>query len=115
MGRILVADDDRAVRNLVAEILADDGHAVTTAADGAEALAALARAPVDLLVADVAMPRVSGPELVARLRLRGSFLPVLLVSSVTVAPPPLLNVGFLRKPFDVAALLELMRAQLGDG
>ncbi|HXX25173.1 MAG TPA: response regulator [Pseudolabrys sp.] len=62
MARILIAEDDGAVRDLVARALAEDGHVLTTAADGAEALDALSRnnGNFDLLLTDVKMPVVDG-------------------------------------------------------
>jgi len=62
MARILIAEDDGAVRDLVARALAEDGHVLATAADGAEALDALSRnnGNFDLLLTDVKMPVVDG-------------------------------------------------------
>jgi len=61
-SRILLVDDDAAIRELACEMLADKGHAVTVATDGVEALAILERtgAAFDLLVTDVVMPGLNG-------------------------------------------------------
>ena len=62
MARILLAEDDEAVRELVARALGEDGHALTATADGAAALAALDRrdGEFDLLLTDVKMPVMDG-------------------------------------------------------
>ena len=62
MARILIAEDEEGLRSLVARALAQDGHAVVTANDGAEALDALAREPgaFELLLTDIRMPIMDG-------------------------------------------------------
>lgn len=65
MAAILIADDDTATRDLLKRALESDGHRVTVAADGSEALELLKRAVVDLLMSDVQMPGVDGIRLAA--------------------------------------------------
>ena len=62
MARILIAEDEEGLRELVSRALASDGHEVATAPDGAAALEALTRAPArfDLLLADIKMPVMDG-------------------------------------------------------
>ena len=62
MARILVVDDEEPIRSLVARALAQDGHEIVTADDGAEALDLITRQPggFDLLVADIRMPVMDG-------------------------------------------------------
>ena len=62
MARILIAEDDEAVRSLVARALVDDGHETTTANDGAQALDLLAQksGKFDLLLTDIKMPVMDG-------------------------------------------------------
>jgi two-component system, cell cycle response regulator CpdR len=62
LARILIADDEEAIRSLVARALAQDGHQVTTANDGAEALELLSNRKdcFDLLLADIRMPVMDG-------------------------------------------------------
>ena len=68
MPNILVVDDEEGLREFLAEALLTDGHSVTTAADGQEALDLLGRQGFDLLLTDLKMPRVDGLELVRRAR-----------------------------------------------
>jgi len=65
MARILIAEDDDAVRGLVTRALVEDGHELTTTTDGAQALEALQQqdGKFDLLVADVKMPVMDGVAL----------------------------------------------------
>jgi two-component system cell cycle response regulator CpdR len=62
MARILIAEDEEGIRSLVARALAQDGHAVTTVSDGAEALDVLAReqGAFELLLTDIRMPIMDG-------------------------------------------------------
>ncbi len=69
--RILVVDDERDVRELLVDMLEEDGHVTLEAADGAAALAMLADGtPVDLVLTDVGMPRMTGWELARRIKAR---------------------------------------------
>jgi CheY-like chemotaxis protein len=60
MARILIAEDEEALRGFVRRALADVGHDVTVAADGAEALDLLGRGKFDLLLTDIKMPIMDG-------------------------------------------------------
>ncbi|HUK67435.1 MAG TPA: response regulator [Streptosporangiaceae bacterium] len=80
VARVLVADDDAEVRNLVRRVLQAQGHDVIDAHDGAEALRLLETMPCDLVVADVYMGDVDGMELLVRIQQRGLRVPVLAVS-----------------------------------
>jgi len=71
--RILVVDDDAALREVLTVALADDGHDVDGACDGTEALALLEQRPYDLVLSDLRMPRVDGPSLYEMLRTRHHF------------------------------------------
>jgi len=78
--KILVVDDEEPVRRAVSTVLRDGGHTVLVASDGLCALDALARDQVDLLLSDVAMPVMRGPELASKaLRLQPG-LSILLMS-----------------------------------
>lgn len=71
--RILVVDDDDALREVLTTALARDGHEVVGACDGTEALALLEQQPYDLVLSDLRMPHVDGPSLYETLRTRHHF------------------------------------------
>ena len=93
MATVLVADDDPGIRAFVTDLLTGEGYVVRCAEDGAAALAEVVRAPPDVVLSDVRMPRLDGLALAARLRPLG----------VPVVP----------KPFDADALLAAVAAALG--
>ncbi len=68
MARVLVVDDEVGLRTFIAEALEGDGHVVSQAADGAEALSQLAQAAFDLLITDLRMPNVDGMILLRQAR-----------------------------------------------
>lgn len=78
---ILVVDDDARLRALLQRFLAEQGHRVAVAADGAAARAAIANMAFDLLVVDVMMPDETGLELVEWLRRDGRDTPVLMLTA----------------------------------
>ncbi len=77
---ILVVDDEAVNRDLVTEILEACGYAVVAAADGEEALAALAARPCDLVLSDMRMPRMDGMALLQALERRGPHPPVIFMT-----------------------------------
>jgi len=80
MARILVAEDDSAVRELVTRIIASRGHDVTAVVDGAYALEAVGSAEYDLLVTDIVMPRLDGIALALALAKSHPDLPILMMT-----------------------------------
>ena len=112
---ILVVEDDRALRELLRITLESSGYTVLAAADAAEALR-LAEPPgrtIALLVSDVMMPGMTGPDLARRLRASRAGLEVLLVSGYS-RDSELLDprVAFLQKPFRPQALTNMVRGLL---
>jgi two-component system chemotaxis response regulator CheY len=83
VATILVVDDSPSVRNLVAFALKARGHSVVAVTDGVEGLEALQRAPFDLVVLDINMPRLDGVSLLQLLRARTEWaeLPVLMLTT----------------------------------
>lgn len=114
-GTILVVEDEPSVRSLVARILVDSGYAVIEADGGAAALEAHGRfdGAVDMLVTDVVMPRMSGPQLAEQLRQRNPELPVLFISGhlgETVESQGLVKASnLLAKPFSSEQLVGEVR------
>ena len=79
--RVLVVDDDQAVRDSLRRSLEFNGYAVTLAHDGADALASIGQASPDALVIDVMMPRLDGLETTRALRTAGNDLPILVLTA----------------------------------
>ncbi len=79
-GKVLVVDDDQAVRSLVSELLRDAGYEVIEAEDGHSALALVADRDVDVVVSEITMPDLNGIELLRTLREREQDVPVLLMT-----------------------------------
>ncbi len=113
--RILVVDDDRAVRDSLRRSLQFNGYEVETAADGAEALARVPAARPDAIVMDVMMPRLDGLEATRALRAAGSQLPILVLTARDAVGDRVdgLDAGaddYLTKPFALEELLARLRA-----
>jgi two-component system response regulator MprA len=120
MGRVLVVDDDRAIRELLRVVLEVEGHEVATAADGAEALAFLERAdPGWVVLMDVMMPGVGGLEVCRRLAAAGDpagryALALMTAGLLDEEECPAPARALLRKPFDVDDVVRLV-GTLGAG
>ena len=116
---ILVVEDDEVLRRILQRTLASQGYSVLLARDGAEALAtyAMGSRPIDLIVSDVVMPALSGPEMTERLRQLGVETPVLFMSGyVDPTVPGSAQVGpghnYIQKPFAPEALARRVREVL---
>ena len=115
--RILVVDDDISVRQLTTEVLVYSGYHVDTAEDGAAAWDTLQFNSYDLLVTDHNMPKLSGVELLKKLRFARMALPAILVSGAMPTEElnrhPWLQVeAMLLKPYTVPDLLGAVKAAL---
>ena len=114
MKHVLVVDDEEAIVYVFRRYLEAAGYRVSTAFDGVEALALFDREAVDVLVTDARMPRMSGNELIARVRPRFPDLPIAVVSAYpmeVVAAGPGLRV--LAKPIEGTALVAAVSDMLG--
>jgi two-component system, OmpR family, response regulator MprA len=115
--RILVVDDDRAVRESLRRSLQFNGYTVQLAVDGQQAMEALAMQRPDAMVLDVMMPRVDGLEVCRRLRGVGDDLPILVLTARDAVSDRVagLDAGaddYLPKPFALEELLARLRALL---
>ena len=115
--RILVVDDDRAVRESLRRSLQFNGYQVDLASDGAQALDAITAERPDAMVLDVMMPRVDGLEVCRRLRGTGDDLPILVLTARDTVSDRVagLDAGaddYLPKPFALEELLARLRALL---
>jgi two-component system response regulator MprA len=123
MARVLVVDDEPAVRRALERALRLDSYEVALAADGEEALDALATHPADAVILDIAMPRLDGLEVCRRMRQGGDKTPVLMLTARDAIDDRVtgLDAGaddYLVKPFALRELQARLRALLrrsGDG
>ena len=115
--RILVVDDDRDVRLLYTEVLARPGYQVDAAEDGAAGWEAIQANNYNLLITENEMPRLTGVELVRKLRSARMAVPVVMAAVKLptlelVENPPLQLAALLPKPFYLSELLQTVRAVL---
>lgn len=122
--KILVIEDESAVRQVIVERLRQSGYRVLEARDGAEGLRLVAEDHPRLVVLDVNMPAMGGYEVVETMRRRGCNQPVLMLSSQDEVDRRLKGLGlgaddFMSKPFDlreiVARIEVLLRRERGRG
>jgi CheY-like chemotaxis protein/anti-sigma regulatory factor (Ser/Thr protein kinase) len=117
MSSVLVVDDDRVTRHLLRSVLEQQGHAVTTAANGEEALERAEGR--DLILLDIWMPGMSGLDVLKRLRADGVGARVVVMTSDDT-PETLLQalrgqaLHFLSKPIDREALVKLVERMLAS-
>jgi CheY-like chemotaxis protein len=81
--KVLIADDDRLVRAMVGDLLAELGHGVVSAANGVEAVELCTRERPDLLILDFLMPKLSGLDALTALRGRGVRAPAILLTAIS--------------------------------
>jgi len=111
--RILVVDDDRALRHALSTLLEGAGHIVSQAGDGPEALARLAGGPTDLMLLDLGLPGMGGMEVLARVRALAS-PPRVVVVTADDTPETLLEAirgqvdGYVRKPFAPGGIVDVI-------
>ncbi len=115
--KVLVVDDEPAVRQALDRALRFEGYETEMAEDGSAALSAHAQAPADAVVLDVAMPRMDGLEVCRRLRSAGDGVPILLLTARAAVDERVagLDAGaddYLVKPFALEELLARIRALL---
>jgi two-component system response regulator MprA len=120
MTRVLVVDDEPAVRRALERALTLDNYSVQLAADGQEALDLLAESPADAVVLDIMMPRIDGLEVARRMRRAGDRTPILMLTARDAVDDRVtgLDVGaddYLVKPFALRELQARLRALLRRG
>jgi two-component system response regulator MprA len=123
MPRVLVVDDEPAVRRALERALKLDSYDVELAADGEEALDRLVQSEIDAVILDIGMPRLDGLEVCRRMRTAGDRTPVLMLTAREAIDDRVegLDVGaddYLVKPFALRELQARLRALLrraGDG
>jgi two-component system OmpR family response regulator len=120
MARVLVVDDEPAVRRALERALALERHDVVMAGDGEEALDALVRSPPDAVILDVMMPRLDGLEVCRRMRAAGDKTPILMLTARDAIDDRVqgLDVGaddYLVKPFALSELHARLRSLVRRG
>jgi two-component system response regulator MprA len=115
--RLLLADDDRAIRESLERALELEGYAVTSVADGVEALSAIRRETLDVVILDVMMPGVDGLAVCRVVRADGLRVPILMLTARVEVDARVagLDAGaddYLAKPFELEELLARLRALL---
>ena len=115
--RILIVDDEPAIRRFLHTSLTAQGYRVLEVADGASALHSIKTNPVDVVVLDLGLPDISGFDIITKLRDDGSVVPIVVLSSRTDEGGKVkaLDLGaddYVTKPFGVDELLARIRAAL---
>ena len=81
MFKILIAEDDRELRQLFQHVLTKNGYAVTGVSNGEEAMDAIDAGYYDLIISDIMMPKMDGYQLVRALREAGLTIPVMMITA----------------------------------
>ncbi|HEY4996736.1 MAG TPA: response regulator transcription factor [Solirubrobacteraceae bacterium] len=115
--RVLVVDDDRAVREALRRALSLAGYELQLAEDGEQALELIAQAVPEVVVLDIGLPGIDGLEVCRRVRLMGSRVPILMLTARDAVADRIdgLDVGaddYMIKPFDIDELKARLRALL---
>ena len=110
-ARVLIVDDDPAIRHAVAMMLEDEGYAVITAANGVEALDRIKESAPGLVLLDLQMPEMDGWQVQGRLRQIMPELPVVFMTAGYRARAEAERhaaAGYIAKPFDMDHLLDVV-------
>lgn len=115
--RVLIADDERRIRQVLARILSSRGITADTAADGAEAVAMTAASSYDLIILDLLMPGRDGFSALREIMYRRPYQPVLVLSCLSDPESKMASLGlgaddFVQKPFHVGELIARVQARL---
>jgi CheY-like chemotaxis protein len=114
-AKILVVDDEGAIRDLLVELFSDEGYVVRAASNGRVAVSMVLDEPPDLIMMDVMMPELNGPETLKHLRTLPSLaqVPVILMSAARyVSSDGASNVAFIPKPFNLDDVLQIVARML---
>ncbi len=120
MAHILLVDDEIAIRSLIAGVLAREGHVVSQAADGREALEKVRAAPPELVITDILMPEWDGIGLMMSLSREGWKVPVIAMTGIPPESVPYLRIAHslgavrtIAKPFSMSELVRMTNEALG--
>lgn len=112
---VLVVDDDQDIRESLAQVLAEEGFEVTSASNGVEALAEIARRTPDVMLLNLMMPVLTGWEVIEKLRVSGAYpkLPIVVLSALEAHG----GVDYIQKPIrlpKLLALLDTIRSKIAE-
>lgn len=122
MAKILVVDDIKAITDILANILTKEGHDITTAPDGTEAIEALNAMPYDLIITDMLMPKQDGFDVITHVKANAPDTKIIVMTGGGVAITPadvIRSVGddielFLTKPIGKSELLDAVNKALAS-
>ena len=114
---VLVVDDDFHMRLALKESLSKAGYAVSVAEDGMEAIEAVKKNPLDLMISDVKMPRMSGMELLSQVREMSPLLPIILITGYGTIQDAVRVIkegafDYIQKPFNTETLYNVVKRAL---
>lgn len=112
---LLVVDDEAPIRELMSTILEDEGYRVFSAQDGEKAWELLQDVDPSLVLLDIRMPKMTGKQFIEKAESEGNVVPIIVISA-EAKPQDIKrktgHLGFLKKPFDLHDLLEIVREHL---
>lgn len=113
---VLIVDDEQAIRDLLQDILEDEGFTVLTASDGYAALAIARQTAPSLILTDLMMPRMDGRALCLQLRADPSTanIPIVIMSAARNVPASGLCAGFIAKPFTLNDVVDQVYRYLSE-
>jgi two-component system response regulator PilR (NtrC family) len=119
VSRILVVDDEEAMREFLRILLEKEGHDVVTAGDGTAALALATNGGIDLVISDIKMPRLDGVGLLTGLRKHGLETPVIMMTAYASADSTIQAMqqgafDYITKPFKVDEIRLVIQRALGE-
>jgi CheY-like chemotaxis protein len=102
--RVLVADDEPNIRNVLRRLLLSDGFCVCEAGDGVEVLAAADHCEIDIIIIDILMPEMSGTEAIQKLRAdpRYAKTPIMLITGSPIVRP-------MARPYSIGDMILLTK------
>ncbi len=116
-AKILVVDDEAAIRDLLVELFSDEGYLVRAASNGRAAVEIVLDEPPDLIVMDVMMPELDGPATMKHLRTFPNLarVPIILMSAARhVSSDGADDVAFISKPFNLDDVLAVVAKMLSS-
>jgi two-component system cell cycle sensor histidine kinase/response regulator CckA len=111
---ILVVDDEEVVRTVVRDMLESDGYSILDTGDPRDALRIASEQPIHLLLSDVVMPVMKGPELATKVLAASPSTKVLLMSAYPMSEVAVPENAFLSKPFSIQVLNDKVRQVLEE-